>query len=54
MRTKPEGWSWLFNARKWHYFRDGRALCRRWMILGVGDFGTPTEGEKCRSCQRAL
>lgn len=28
-----EGWTWLSNSRKWHYFRDGRALCGRFLLL---------------------
>lgn len=29
-----EGWKGLINARKWHYFRDGKSLCGKWMNLG--------------------
>jgi hypothetical protein len=36
---EPEGWKWLLNATKWHYFRAGRSLCGHW-----GLFTTPSLG----------
>jgi len=54
--TKPtEGWTWLYNSRKWHYFRDGKALCGNWMLLR-----DPTDGyaadddspDNCAACAR--
>jgi hypothetical protein len=46
------GRSWLFNSRVAHYFRNGRSLCGRWMILGepTGASNYPL----CRACERAL
>jgi hypothetical protein len=32
-----EGWTYLYNSPKWHYFRAGRSLCCRWLYLGKGD-----------------
>ena len=29
-----EGWTWLIGTPKWHYFREGRSLCGKWMLLG--------------------
>jgi len=28
-----EGWTYLYNSPKWHYFRDGRSLCGKWMTF---------------------
>ena len=49
-----EGWTFLWNSKKWHYFRDGRSLCRRWMCLSY----TPDEKElidspdNCAECKK--
>lgn len=53
---KPiEGWAWLSNATKWHYFRDSRSLCRRWMFLGDElESGKDNSPDNCESCKRAL
>lgn len=49
-----EGWTWLANSPKWHYFRDGRSLCRRWMLFGSGhDYATEenlTSPDNCKAC----
>ena len=34
MSETKEGWTWLINSRKDHYFRDGKSLCGKWMVLG--------------------
>lgn len=51
-----EGWNWLINSRKWHYFQaDGRSLCGRYAILGdnadseQGGEGSP---DNCQACVR--
>ena len=54
---KSEGWTWLWNARKFHYFRDGQSLCGRWMLLvkesedfnPSDDFGSP---DNCKACEK--
>lgn len=55
-----EGWTWLHNATKWHYFssdRDNRSLCNRYMLLALpaeleqGNEGSPSN---CKACLRAL
>lgn len=38
---KIEGWFWLLNSRKLHFFVDGISLCRRWMLMG----GRPEENQ---------
>lgn len=49
------GWGYLDNARKAHYFVQGRSLCRKWLFLGfvVGrdDIGDP---DNCKACERKL
>jgi hypothetical protein len=55
-----EGWKQLLNARKAHYFVDGRSLCNRWMFLGtVTSYDSQTLGEApqhsdCKGCWRAV
>jgi hypothetical protein len=52
------GWNWLFNSRKWHYFeKDGRALCRRFLILGSNldaKQGGDDSPDNCAGCRKAL
>ncbi len=47
-----EGWNWLTNAKKAHYFVKGRSLCGKW-----GCFGKP-EGDggmhHCSECELRL
>lgn len=54
MAEKREGWTWLMNSPKWHYFREGRSLCGKWMILSHG--GLQDDGgdgpDACSTCRR--
>lgn len=49
-----EGWTFLVNATKWHYFRNSRSLCGKWMYLGddadleQGKLQSPDNCEACR------
>ena len=49
------GWGWPGNAKKAHYFVDGRSLCGRWLF-----FGQPTQNQgasspdDCRECARRV
>lgn len=46
-----EGWTWLFNSRKEHYFRDGQSLCGKWMCLGSDFTNIPPHVEvACATC----
>jgi hypothetical protein len=51
-----EGWTWLFNSRKWHYFRGSRSLCGKFLLLGSKDLemGNDKSADNCGSCQRKL
>lgn len=42
------------TGRKWHYFRDGRSLCKRFMLLGRGEFesGNEASPDNCAACRR--
>lgn len=50
-----EGWTYLWNSPKWHYFRDCRSLCKRWMTFG-NEFkqGKDTSPDNCKGCVTAL
>jgi len=52
--ARPEGWKPLMNSRKWHYFRNGRSLCRKWMCLGDGELDPRTikSPDNCSECYR--
>ena len=54
-----EGWQYLFNARKRHYFKlDGRSLCGKWLVLGNGALRSPDHGwassDDCAGCRKKL
>jgi hypothetical protein len=51
-----EGWTYLINAAKWHYFRDSRSLCGKWMYLGTSDLvkGHDASPQNCRTCMNKL
>ena len=50
-----EGWTWLLNADKFHYFVDGRSLCSKYMLLGAFDQCDPrTDADKCAACRKKL
>lgn len=33
-----QGWNYMVNSPKWHYFIEGRSLCDRWLGLGLSGF----------------
>jgi hypothetical protein len=48
-----EGWTWLHNATKWHYFRNSRSLCGKWMYLGDDNDlqkGKDRSPDNCSGC----
>lgn len=52
-----EGWLKPIQARKFHYFRDGRqALCGRWLLLANGNLEPETGPgpDDCAACRRKL
>jgi len=56
-KMSKEGWTWLYNATKWHYFVDGRSLCGKYMLFGQGndlEQGHNNSPDNCVSCKRKL
>lgn len=55
MSELKEGWKWLANAPKWHYFREGRSLCGRWMTFGNEfELGNDNSADNCPTCRKKL
>ena len=56
MPENKEGWTWLSNSPKWHYFVDGRSLCKRFMLFGNAklDQGQDDSPDNCKACMKAL
>lgn len=56
MAKNKEGWTWLQNAKKWHYFVDGESLCGRYMLLAIPDLqqGNDDSPDNCVTCRRKL
>lgn len=53
--TKKEGWSWLFNSSRCHYFVSGKSLCGKWAVLGYGDCDdSPSGNRPCATCMKKL
>ncbi len=53
---KKEGWTYLLNSPKWHYFRGGRSLCGRFLLLGNPELeqGNENSPDNCKGCLRKL
>jgi len=51
-----EGWTWLWNSRKRHYFLDGRSLCGRFLLLGHPELKHSNDDspDNCTACRRKL
>lgn len=54
--SNKEGWTWLSNSNKWHYFRNNTSLCNRFMLLAVGDLeqGNDASPDNCMACRKKL
>ncbi len=52
MDNKTQGWTWLFNTPKEHYFVNGQSLCGRWMCLGDDHSAKPDN--PCKICLKKL
>ena len=42
-----EGWGWILNSQRLHYFRDGRSLCRKWAVLGDAELSNDSDDVIC-------
>lgn len=54
---KKEGWTWVHNSPKWHYYRGNRALCGRMLILKHPEEGYEERQplrDACPSCAKKL
>lgn len=52
---RAEGWTWLFNATKWHYFVGNRSLCGRWINYGhKREQGNNDSPDNCAACRKKL
>jgi hypothetical protein len=52
-----EGWNWIYNSTKWHYFVDGSSLCKNWMLFSVPEnmeLGNNNSPDNCKVCQKKL
>lgn len=56
MTDKREGWTHLYNAYKWHYFRNYESLCKKWMILSDAalEQGMNQSPDNCAMCMRKI
>lgn len=51
-RSTREGWGHPVSTRKFHYFRDSRSLCGRWMFTGDLEPDGPKGPDDCAACRR--
>ena len=51
-----QGWGWLSNSPKWHWFtKDGRSLCGKWFTFQKDfDPGMDNSPDNCRGCKKKL
>lgn len=51
-----EGWTYLINSTKWHYFVDNRSLCGRWALWGNDELelGKDDSPDNCKACMSKL
>lgn len=53
---RVEGWGFMFNTKKAHYFRKGTSLCGGWLALGTPvwesnqETGISADTGTCKSC----
>jgi hypothetical protein len=54
--TINEGWGYISNSPKWHYFRNGRSLCGRWGSFGRTDLEQGNDGspDNCKACRTKI
>lgn len=51
-----EGWAPCYGSRKWHYFVEGRSLCRNFGLLGRVELeqGLDNSPDNCAVCRKKL
>ena len=55
-KKNKEGWTWLSNSTKWHYFVDGKSLCGKFMLFSTSGLeqGNDNSQDNCMPCRRKL
>lgn len=59
LEKAKNGWGWIKNSPKWHYFdaKSGVSACRKWMRLGaLNDLedSNDNSADNCRACQQKV
>ena len=56
MNENKEGWTWLSNSTKWHYFVDNRSLCGKFALLRIPKLEQGNDGslDNCIACKKKL
>lgn len=51
-----EGWWKPTGSRKWHYFKEGTALCGNWGLFGneILETGNDDSSDNCEGCRKKL
>jgi hypothetical protein len=54
--NKAEGWAFIIGSTKWHYMRDHRSICGKWMVLGNPEVeqGNDASPDNCKACRTKL
>ena len=58
-KGSANGWNWIFNSPKWHYFQGGRSICGKWLGIGLGetcddDPETDDSPDNCLACTKKV
>lgn len=53
---EQEGWTYLINSPKWHYFVGNRSICSRFMLLSLPELeqGKEESPDNCKACKTKL
>jgi hypothetical protein len=57
LKTTTVGWTWLHNSPKWHYIKNKKSLCRKWLMLGNPTLEKGDDidiSRKCKACVKIL
>lgn len=51
-----EGWLWLYNSTKWHYFVDNKSICKKFALFASSgrkfEIGNDNSKDNCTTCRR--
>lgn len=57
-RSNAEGWTWVRNSTKWHYFRDKKTICGKWWLFKHPvegyEIGNDGSANNCAACKREI